>query len=96
MSSFFHQWQKLTVAARQAPAENDSAPYGFASRVTARASVPSTPPWMSLERFALRGFVAAAACCGGAFAFSFSGYAGELPHDLAMDETVSVAFEPIR
>lgn len=96
MNSFDRQWQKLTAAARQAPGETADVPYGFATRVAAQAAVPVPAPWGSLERFAVRGFLAAIACCGGAVAFSFGGHQPELPLDTALDETVRAAAEPIR
>jgi hypothetical protein len=38
MNEFESKWQRLIAAARQAPATKDmAAPYGFATRVTARA-----------------------------------------------------------
>lgn len=74
MSQFDHQWQRLAALARQAPANrDDAAPAGFATRVAARASaLPSGTPWLSLERYALRGLLAAAVCSAAAVAFNFS------------------------
>jgi len=73
MSQFDQQWQKLTALARQAPMDRDSmVPPGFATRVSARAvSAPPAGPWFIIERFALRGFVAAAVCGVAAIAYSF-------------------------
>ncbi|HEY8993148.1 MAG TPA: hypothetical protein VIM71_00555 [Lacunisphaera sp.] len=73
MSQFDQQWQKLTALARQAPAEHDPAlPPGFATRIAARAvAVPSAGPWFNFERLALRGLLAAAACCAAAIAYNF-------------------------
>jgi hypothetical protein len=74
MSQFDQQWQKLTALARQAPAENDCAiPLGFATRAAARAvAVSAAGPWLYLERLALRGLLAAGACCAAAVAYNFS------------------------
>ena len=74
MNRFDHQWQKLTALARQAPAEpGAAAPYGFAPRIAARAAaLPAGTPWLSLERFALRGLVAAAACSLAAVAINYT------------------------
>lgn len=74
MSQFDQQWQKLTALARQAPAEDGCAlPTGFATRVAARAAVaPAAGPWFNLERLAVRGLLAAAACCAAAIAYNFS------------------------
>jgi len=73
MSRFDHQWQKLTALARQAPvASDDALPPGFATRVSARAfAEPASGQWFTLERLALRGLVAAAACGVAAAAYSF-------------------------
>lgn len=74
MNRFDHQWRKLTALARSAPVEPAAAaPYGFAPRVAARAAaLPAGAPWLSLERFALRGLVAAAACSLAAVAVNYA------------------------
>lgn len=81
MNRFDHQWRKLTALARQAPAEpGAAAPYGFATRVAAQAvALPADTPWLSLERFALRGLVAAAACSLAAVAFNYPELTSDLP-----------------
>ena len=81
MNRFDHQWQKLTALARQAPTEPvAAAPYGFATRVAARAAaLPAGTPWLSLERFALRGLVAAAACSFAAVAFNYTEFPSDQP-----------------
>ena len=49
-----HPWARLTTAARTVTDDRDtSAPYGFATLVTALAWAPERPV-VSLERFALR------------------------------------------
>ena len=65
MSQFDQQWQALVNRARQAPDSRDTnAPFGFAARVVAQsAGAYGTAPWAALERFAVRGFLAASACC---------------------------------
>jgi hypothetical protein len=61
MSTFDHQWQKLTALARSAPVDPTTAPFGFATRVAARAATaPAEGPWAFIEHFALRGLVVAA------------------------------------
>ena len=91
MSQFDHQWQKLVARAREARDDRDvTVPFGFASRVAAQAagSYGYTAPWASLERFALRGFVAAGACCVAAVAFNFFGYSAETSIE-SLEETVN-------
>lgn len=65
MSEPKDNWQKLARLARQAPKPaGTEAPYGFATRVTARwaASEPPAPSaWDVLEAFSLRSLVVAGA-----------------------------------
>ncbi len=79
MSPFDQQWQKLTALARQAPVDGEpSLPPGFATRVAARAVVaPPASPWFALERFALRGFIAAAVCGVAAVAYGLPSLASD-------------------
>jgi len=75
MSSFDHQWQKLTALARQAGESRDpAAPFGFATRVAALAGAqPSASPRAVFERLALRGLIVAAGLGVVAVAFNLSG-----------------------
>ncbi len=96
MNQFEHQWSRLTALARQAPTDRDiAAPAGFATRVVARASTagPASGSWAALERFALRGLFAAAACGVAAVAFNYFGASPDLPDDGELDETVSVLLD---
>ncbi len=77
MNRFDHQWQKLIVAARQAPADSGAAPYGFATRLAAQAAGLPTAPWLPLERFAVRGLFLAAVCGVTAVAFNYSAFSTE-------------------
>lgn len=72
MNQYDHHWQKLIALARQAPADAGSAPYGFATRVAAQGFALPPAPWLSLERFALRGLLVAAACSVAAVVFNYS------------------------
>lgn len=73
MSSFDHQWQKLTALARSAPVDPASAPFGFAARVVARASSsPADSAWAAFEQFALRGLVIAAVFGVASMALNYS------------------------
>jgi hypothetical protein len=58
-------WQRLAAAARQhRDSRDESAPYGFAARVAAQALAGNTSSRGSLlEKFALRGLLAACALC---------------------------------
>ena len=93
MSSFDHQWQRLTALARQAPADGDVAiPPGFATRVAAQAeTLPTGTPWLSLERFALRGLVVAAVCSVAAVAYNFSSLSSDQADTYATGTTDTVA-----
>ena len=94
MSQSDHQWQRLIALARRSPADPaPEAPFGFATRVVGLAhAAPLSNPWSVLERFALRGFVAAAVCGSAAVAFSFS----ELMPDGAEDVPLeTMAFNPV-
>jgi hypothetical protein len=83
MNEFDQQWHKLTALARQAPADPGAGlPPGFATRVAARAAAaPAAGPWFALERFALRGFIAAAVCGVAAAAYGLPSLSTE-PIDL--------------
>ncbi len=72
-------WSKLTTAARRAPEDASvAAPYGFATRVAALGLAAPRPTMAALlEKFALRGFVAAAACSVAAAAFGYSSLTSE-------------------
>jgi hypothetical protein len=92
MNRFDHQWQKLITAARQAPADlGTAAPYGFATRVAAQAYTLPAAPWLSLERFALRGLFVAAICGLTAAAFNYSVFSTELAEITASGTTDVVA-----
>ncbi len=90
MNQFDHQWQKLTALARQAGDPRDvAAPYGFATRVAARAvTLPPASPWAAFERFALRGLLVAAACGVAAIAVNYTIFSSEPADDYATTDTV--------
>ena len=70
-------WRRLASAARQVRDEREtSAPYGFATRVAARAMSAPSLTGALLEKFALRGLLAACACSAAAAVF---GYAAIMP-----------------
>jgi hypothetical protein len=68
-----HPWARLTAAARQLPDERDaSAPYGFATRVTALAFSTELKVASLFERFALRAFGVAALLALGSVAWNYN------------------------
>src|SRR6478736_8913285 len=95
MSQFEHQWQALVGRARQAEDTRDTeAPYGFAARVVAQsAGIHGSAPWAALERFAVRGFLAASACCVAAVAFNYFGLSGDSSGEPLLEETVNSVLE---
>lgn len=95
MNRFDQDWQKLVALARQAPREEDAdLPPGFATRVAALAAAPTTPAaWAGLERLALRGFMAAAACCVAVVAYSYFDPSANAADDVVLDDTVGEVLE---
>ena len=95
MSRFDHQWQALVGMARRAADERDAgAPYGFAARVVAQsAGSYGMLPGVALERFAVRGFLAATACCVAAVAFNYFGLSGDSSGEPLLEETVNSVLE---
>ena len=95
MSQFDHQWQELVSRARQAPDTRDvDVPFGFAARVVAQsAGTYGAAPWAGLERFAVRGFLAASACCMAAVAFNYFGRSLESSAEIQIEETLSPVIE---
>ncbi len=75
MKDFDPQWRRLTALARQAPAGGDeAAPYGFATRVAARAAEArrASGSFVLFEKFALRGLIAAFAFTVASVAYSYT------------------------
>lgn len=73
MNSPEKNWQRLAAAARRAPATPaEAAPYGFATRVAARAFAAPRPAGSVLERFSLRalGVACMMALLGAAFSYT--------------------------
>lgn len=95
MSQFEQQWHSLVSRARQARDSRDTdMPYGFAARVVAQsAGTYGGAPWAALERFAVRGFLAASACCVAAVAFNYFGRSIESVSETQIDETLTTVLE---
>lgn len=67
-----HPWQRLTAAARTVPADRDSAaPYGFSTRLAARAFAGEFAPSL-FTRFSLRALGLACLLMLGTVATSYS------------------------
>lgn len=92
MSQFDQQWRNLVALARQAPASDVEAPFGFATRVAAQAAL-APAPWASLERFAVRGLLAASTCCVAAVAFNYFGRSSEAAAESQLEEAVNTVLE---
>lgn len=91
MNSFEHQWRKLTALARSAPVDPGVAPYGFATRVAARAATaPGEGAWAFFEHIAVRGLVVAAAFGLASVAFNYSALASDQTDIYATGTTDSV------
>ena len=90
MNPFEQQWRKLTARARLAgDTRGVNAPYGFATRVAARAAaLPPGSPWALFERFAVRGLIVAAACGVAAMALGYSILTSEQADDYAVTDPV--------
>ena len=90
MNNHQHSWQKLVAAARAHRDERDqAAPYGFAVRVASRAvEVRAASPWGLLEKFALRGLIAACAFSLAAIAFGYTTWIGEHDDEVATTDVV--------
>jgi len=95
MNQFDQQWRRLTEIARQAgDSRNIAAPYGFATRVVARAGALPSAPWAPFERFAIRGLLVAAACGLAAVAYNFTPFATSSQTDaLVAADTVGELLE---
>lgn len=95
MKNFDQKWQKLVARARQTPEERDAAaPYGFATRVAARAlTAPAVSAWAVLERLTLRGLAVAAVLMVATAAFNYPALALDNEDELAMTDAVTEALD---
>lgn len=91
MNHHQHSWQRLVAAARAHGDERDeTAPYGFAVRVASRASgLPRGSSWGLLEKFALRGLIAACTLTLAAVALGYTAWtAAEHDEEVASTDIV--------
>ncbi|MBA3850172.1 MAG: hypothetical protein C0502_09285 [Opitutus sp.] len=85
-------WRRLAAAARRAPDEGEpAAPCGFATRVAALGltDAPLPAAVALLEKFALRGLLAAAACSVAAAAFGYSAFSAEQEYETVTGDLVT-------
>ena len=96
MSEQLDNWQKLARLARQAPKPaEESAPFGFATRVSARwvsGETPAPSTWDVLEVFSLRSLVVAGALM---VAVAFVSYDIATPGWTQQYTVADATFDPI-
>ncbi len=96
MSEPIDNWQKLARLARQAPKPADeSAPFGFATRLAARWAAGETPApsaWDVLEAFSLRSLVVAGALV---IAVVFASYDVATPGWTQQYTVADATFDPV-
>ena len=90
MNHHQHSWQKLVAAARlHHDPRDEAAPYGFAVRVASQATgLRVAGSWGLLEKFALRGLIAACAFSVLAIAFGSASWTGEHEDEVATTDIV--------
>jgi hypothetical protein len=74
-------WEKLVAAARRAPARDESAPFGFSTRVAALAFSQRDPGSSIFARLSLRAAAVACILAVAAVAANFSAIKGALSDD---------------
>jgi hypothetical protein len=85
MSTFDRTWRKLAAAARRTPpAGDESAPYGFSTRVAALAFAAQPPSPSAFARLSLRAAVVACLLAIVAVAVNFSAITGAFDDDSAV------------
>ena len=91
MNPYEQAWRRLTAAAREATDDRDTAaPYGFATRVAALAwARPRVDSRAVLEKFAMRGLIAAGVFSLAAVAFGYSAWLNEREEEIVSGDTVS-------
>jgi hypothetical protein len=91
MNDFEKTWARLAKAARQAPSGDESAPFGFSTRVAALAFAAERPAPSAFARLSLRAAVAAGLLAVVAVAVNFPAIAGafdDSPSQVANDDPV--------
>ena len=90
MNKHQKSWLRLAAAARAHRDERDeTAPYGFAVRVASQAfAAPAPRAWGLLEKFAVRGLIAACTFSLVAMAFGYTVWTSEPTDEVASTDTV--------
>jgi hypothetical protein len=92
MSPEEKSWQKLVAAARRAPpAGDESAPFGFSTRVAALAFEGRTSPSSAFARYSIRAAAVAGLLAVAAVAANYSAIVGAFDDD----PSVAAADDPI-
>ena len=92
MKDFDARWQRLVTAARQAPVADDvAAPYGFATRIAARAlGEPQRPALLAVfGRFSIRALWVAGLLMLASMAVNYVAFAGNEDDELSLLDPVS-------
>ena len=91
MNDFDSRWRQLVVAARQAPvAGGGAAPYGFATRVAARAMCPPPPVLGAVfARFSVRALCLACVLTLAGVAANYLAFAGSADDEQNLIDPVS-------
>jgi hypothetical protein len=91
MKNFDDKWRQLTVAARQAQAEREvAAPYGFATRVAARAMSEEPPAMIAMfGRFSVRALYLACLLTFASVAANYLAFAGTEEDEQGLIDPIS-------
>ena len=93
MIDFESKWQRLVVAAREAPTEDAvAAPYGFATRVAARARSEPPPALAVFGRVSVRALCFACLLTLASGAANYLAFAGSADDEQALIDPVSEVF----
>ena len=94
MKNFESRWQRLVVAARQAPVADEGAtPYGFATRVAARALYAGQPAVLAVfGRFSVRALYLACLLTLTGVAANYLAFAGTEDDEQNLIDPVSEVF----
>lgn len=90
MNPYERNWQQLAAAARRVPdLRDESAPFGFATRVAGLGlAAGGRGSWAMFEKFAVRGLIAAGAFGLAAVAFGYSTWSSDRENDVANADAV--------